>query len=215
MQGSGGRTKAIPMGNIYTDFGQAQQIGGGSWNIQSQTDAPGSRGNDTETYNIARDVWQSTLRDLQDPSGQARNAEQMFRNAMIPMYEEQKRLNMGAATAGLGNKYSSTYGQLIMDEQARKEAIARAQLEQEAFLSGQDQIDRLFGRSAQAGGMTDLAQQVRLRPYELLTGMVTGIGGMTAQQNNALAALQQANGARRGGGLGNIGQGLMSLASLS
>ena len=70
MQGSGGRTKAIPMGNIYTDFGQAQQIGGGSWNIQSQTDAPGSRGNDTETYNIARDVWQSTLRDLQDPFGQ-------------------------------------------------------------------------------------------------------------------------------------------------
>jgi hypothetical protein len=130
------------------------------------------------------------------------------------MFEEQKRLNFGKAQAGLGNKYAGTFGQLIMDEQARNDAIGRAQLEQEAFLAGQDQVDRLFGRSAQAGGLTDLAQQVRLRPYELLTGMTTNLGNMTAPQNSALAAIASANRQRSGGGLGNIGQGLMSLASL-
>lgn len=186
---------------------------GGSWYLQSQTDAQGDPRNDTLTYNQARDVFQNTLRDVQNPSDQAKYYENLFRDYTIPMFDEQKRLNQGNLQSTLGNQYQSTFGQLIADEQARKDAIARSGLELDAFNAGQDQIDRLFGRAGQAGGFTDIAQQIRLRPYELLGGLTTGLGNMNANQNQSLAAIAGAN-RQSGGGAGGLAQGLMSLASL-
>lgn len=126
-----------------------------------------------QSLNNAANAFNNQMWKIQNPDSAIQQQQQIVRNYEEPAFEKQSQIDMGKVIAGLGNQYSSTYGQLTAGQQALNEGLARAQMENDIYNSGQKLYDQMVQRGQTLGGMYDQANKDQLMPYQTL-GQVFG-----------------------------------------
>lgn len=171
--------------NVTTPFGAAYYNNRtGTYNMTSTNDPEAAT-----NLGLAETGFQGALSQLQNPSAAINQARQTYANYMVPAFQRQQAQSFGAAEAGLGNQYNSTFGQLTLHDKANQDAIAAANLQQQIYNAGNQRYSQMLADAGQAGNLADQAQQIRMTPYGTLTSAL-GTGGQTTNAyNNTLANL--------------------------
>lgn len=125
------------------------------------------------------------MEQVNNPSADIAQQQQVYRDALVPAFNKQSQIDMGQAVAGLGNRYSGTYGQLTANQKALDEGTARAGLEKTIYDSGQSLYDQELNRANTFGGLNAQAQQIRINPYNFLTQALQAGGQNVSNYNNA------------------------------
>lgn len=170
----------VPAVSTNTGFGSAQYKNG-QYNYSTDTD-PQAKAN----LQSAQTGFGGQLQGLQNPNAAMAQARQTAYDAQVPAFERQASIGQAAATAGLGNRYFSTFGQLDANDVAQQNAIKRAQLGQQVYNAGNEQLNTLYGFADRAGQLATAAQGNRQAPYEAL-------GNLTAQGQPGVSNMNATN----------------------
>lgn len=169
--------------NLSSPIGSAT-YNNGTYSLNSTNDPQAA-----SNLATAQTGFQNSLNGLQNPSGAIKEARDTYSNYMTPAFERQQAQGFGAAEAGLGNQYNSTFGQLTMHDRANQDAIASAGLQKSIYDAGNARYEQMLGDAGQYGNLASSAQQTRLSPYATLGSMLGTTGSNTSNYNNTLSNL--------------------------
>lgn len=178
--GQAATSQAVQPVSTNTGFGSAQYKNG-AYNYTSDTD-PQAKAN----LQSAQAGFGGQLQQLQDPSAAMANAQKIAYDAQMPAFQRQQEISQGAATAGLGNRYFSTFGQLTKNVDAQNAAIAAGTMGQNIYNAGNTQLQNMYQNANSAGQLETNAQNDRLAPY-------TALGTITAQNQPGVTSVNSTN----------------------
>lgn len=171
--------KTVAPPNVTSGLGSAKYSNGSyNFSLKNEDQYKGA-------FDSAMGGYQNQLDRIKNPQALADQQMGVYRNAMVPAFDRQAEQGMGAATAGLGHQYNSTFGQLTMNDVVNQNAIARAGLEKNIYDAGQSGIDREIGRAGQYGSLASGSQAMWMAPYGTLNNLTGTAGNNVANYNNA------------------------------
>lgn len=205
--------QVAPPPSLATPFGRVLW-GGTGYGFEKSDTEDQAKENLTHAFNANN----QTLGLLANPSSYMQGERDRARSVMQPQFERQYENSLADITAGLGNRYFSTFGQLTGAQKARELARDRALMEEDIYQAGEQGLDRQIGRAGSLGDLLTNAMNIRQSPYMALAQLL-GVAGANAQGTNSTAvgmyspyagaiASQNAaliNNSRRQSGLGGLG----------